>query len=170
VFIGISPGIHTPNINFPLGFPTVNQQGTLFTNAPSDNFSSVKFVNTHTFFLCIHIDQGNYKIVCAVHNQTLVGSDGVGFYINGTVTASNRFTVKGIGYSPTPVGKFPTDYYTQPSQYLYRHDIPTIAATGANTVRMASYSLYSPFPCCEIQFLINRFYYFFSDSLVGMGL
>ena len=41
-----------------------------------------------------------------------------------------------MGYSPTPIGMEPTDYYIPKYRYLYMNDIPVIAGMGVNVIRL----------------------------------
>jgi len=55
-----------------------------------------------------------------------------GFFLN---NGTSPFLVKGIGYSPTPPGMYPDDYYTNEFAYLFARDMPHIRAMGANVIR-----------------------------------
>jgi hypothetical protein len=52
------------------------------------------------------------------------------------------FTIKGVGYSPTPIGSDPEfanpygDNYSAGASALYKRDLPMLRAMGANTVRL----------------------------------
>jgi hypothetical protein len=52
------------------------------------------------------------------------------------------FTIKGVGYSPVPIGVDPEiappygDYYTSNYSPIYARDLPLLRAMGANTIRM----------------------------------
>ena len=53
----------------------------------------------------------------------------------------NPFTMKGIGYSPTPIGETPAvapfgDYFTPDRSGIYTRDLPLLRAMGANTLRL----------------------------------
>lgn len=70
-------------------------------------------------------------VVCPVEGSSQL------FLVNGTSGgAVSPFYIQGVGYSPTPPGMEPTDFYTLAHKYLYVEDIPVIAQTGANVIRV----------------------------------
>lgn len=51
------------------------------------------------------------------------------------------FTVKGVGYAPTPIGESPDDppygdYFTQEYRAIWERDLPLLREMGANTIRI----------------------------------
>ena len=54
---------------------------------------------------------------------------------------SNPFTIKGVGYAPTPIGDDPEtppygDYFTSDFSNIYDRDLPILRGMGANTIRI----------------------------------
>jgi hypothetical protein len=68
---------------------------------------------------------------------TPVSIDGRQLLVNG-----NPFTIKGVGYSPVPIGDDPEttppygDYFTSGYSSIYDRDLPLLRQMGANTVRL----------------------------------
>ena len=46
------------------------------------------------------------------------------------------FIIKGVGYSPVPIGEGSKDYYTSNYADIYNRDLPILRKMGANTVRL----------------------------------
>jgi parallel beta-helix repeat protein len=69
--------------------------------------------------------------------QTPVTVNGRKLMING-----NPFTIKGVGYSPVPIGDDPEttspygDYFTSDYSSIYDRDLPLLRDMGANTIRL----------------------------------
>jgi uncharacterized repeat protein (TIGR02543 family) len=96
----------------------------------------------------------------------LVGSNPAGFSLDNTnavagmvyypsiVTINNKqlmvdgnpFTIKGVAYSPTPIGDDPKttppygDYFTATYGDIYSRDLPLLRQMGANTLRIVSWN------------------------------
>lgn len=73
----------------------------------------------------------------ARRQPTPVAADGRRLLVNGS-----PFTVKGVGYSPVPIGEDPEagppfgDYYTSNYGGIYTRDLPWLRQMGANVVRI----------------------------------
>jgi hypothetical protein len=75
-------------------------------------------------------------VTVAPYQPTPVDVSGKQLLVNGT-----PFTVKGVVYSPTPIGEDPNvspygDYFTAPYNALHNRDLPVLRTLGANTVRL----------------------------------
>ncbi|MBI5585757.1 MAG: fibronectin type III domain-containing protein, partial [Deltaproteobacteria bacterium] len=77
------------------------------------------------------------SVWAASYQPTPVTVTGKQLLVNGT-----PFTVKGVVYTPVPIGEDPNlappygDYFTEPYGALYERDIPLLRALGANTLRL----------------------------------
>ncbi len=70
------------------------------------------------------------------YQPTPVNVSGKQLLVNGA-----PFTVKGVVYSPVPIGEDPNaapygDYFTAPYSAIYNRDLPVLKAMGANVVRL----------------------------------
>ncbi len=68
--------------------------------------------------------------------STTLAIDGRHILVNGA-----PFTVKGVGYSPVPIGNDPAilghnDYFTSNYAAIYNRDLPLLRQMGANTIRL----------------------------------
>jgi len=77
------------------------------------------------------------QINAATNYPTLVTIRGRQILVSG-----NPFTIKGVGYAPTPIGDDPEtkppygDYFTSGYSAIYGRDLPLLRRMGANTVRL----------------------------------
>ena len=75
-------------------------------------------------------------VTVAPYQPTPVDVSGKQLLVNGT-----PFTVKGVVYSPVPIGEDPNaspygDYFTAPYSALHNRDLPVLRTLGANAVRL----------------------------------
>jgi len=76
-------------------------------------------------------------IVVVCNSAPVVTVVGRGLHVNGS-----PFTVKAVGYAPTPEGTDPTvtapygDYFTAQYSAFWKRDLPLIAKSGANAVKL----------------------------------
>ena len=75
-------------------------------------------------------------VTVAPYQPTPVDVSGKQLLVNGT-----PFTVKGVVYSPVPIGEDPHaspygDYFTAPYSALHNRDLPVLRTLGANAVRL----------------------------------
>ncbi len=77
------------------------------------------------------------QVTVAKRQPTAVNVDGRRLLVN-----ASPFTVKGVGYSPVPIGADPEtgspfgDYFTQGYSGIYTRDLPWLRQMGANAVRI----------------------------------
>ncbi len=76
------------------------------------------------------------SVLVASYQPTPVTVSGKQLLVNGA-----PFKVKGVVYSPVPIGEDPNlapygDYFTAPYSALYARDLPMVRALGANTLRL----------------------------------
>ena len=68
---------------------------------------------------------------------TIVTVSGRKIFVNG-----KPFTIRGVGYAPTPIGGDPEtapphgDYFTSDHSTIYNRDLPLLRYMGANTIRL----------------------------------
>ena len=81
------------------------------------------------------VETGNTPIINPTNAVTKVTIKGRQLLVNG-----NPFIIRGVGYSPTPIGEDPEskykDFYSYKYKDIYDRDIPLIRGMGANTIRL----------------------------------
>ena len=109
----------------------------------------------------VPVNPGSYSICArAIGKSGDIETDVTEFSVNVFSRSSSRilvidksisvndalFQVKGVGYSPTPIGYDPEiqkpygDYFTDDYQDLHKRDLPLLRAMGSNTIRLWSWN------------------------------
>jgi hypothetical protein len=85
----------------------------------------------------VEISSAGVTITAAIRQPTSVAIDGKKLVVDG-----NPFTIKGVGYSPVPIGEDPEiglphgDYFTSNYSSIFNRDLPLLRQLGANTIRL----------------------------------